>query len=161
MDFVKKIIEICEDKDISINKMCIEAGITSQNFQNWKRGSQPTLDKVLKIIKYLNISADELFEINQEPIIEQMQEEIKQLKYDLEESRRESFMRSQKLNDTRFVFREIKNKSELIEKMYSSDRVDKERCMTEYIKSIAISSDKGEEIAENGIKVYKMTDYIE
>ena len=64
MNFAEQIVNIAKERNISVNKICKEAGITAQTFQNWKNGSQPTLDKAIKIIKYLDLSADELFDIS-------------------------------------------------------------------------------------------------
>lgn len=62
--FIEKVTEIAKERNIPLSTICKDTNIATTSFQNWKNGSQPTLDKAIRIMKYLGISADELFEIN-------------------------------------------------------------------------------------------------
>lgn len=60
---VSKIVEVINDKHINISKMENELGI-GKTIAFWKRGTQPTVEKLIKVLKYLNISLDEIIGIN-------------------------------------------------------------------------------------------------
>lgn len=65
INFIEVICEKMNEQGISIYKLCKDNDISQTTFQNWKNGSQPALDKAIRIIKYLNLSADEIFEIRE------------------------------------------------------------------------------------------------
>lgn len=41
-----------------------DIGIKQATFGKWKKGSQPTLDNIIKILNYFQVSADELLKTN-------------------------------------------------------------------------------------------------
>lgn len=61
--YVEKIIQIANEKKIPLSKICTDTNINKNSFNNWKNGAEPPLDKIINIIKYLDLSADEIFEI--------------------------------------------------------------------------------------------------
>ena len=50
----------CDKKDISINKMLLDCGLSKGTVDNIKNGSIPGVDKLLAIAKYLDVSVDYL-----------------------------------------------------------------------------------------------------
>jgi transcriptional regulator with XRE-family HTH domain len=79
-DFTETIIEISKERKIPLTQICKDVGIATTSFQNWKNGSQPTLDKVVKILQYLNLSADEVLGLNNDNTLN-----INNLKNDLDD----------------------------------------------------------------------------
>ena len=63
MTFIDQISEIMEKQGITAYKLCKDLGMSQQTFSNWKSGKVPALDKAIKIISYLGLSADELFDL--------------------------------------------------------------------------------------------------
>lgn len=61
MQIIDNILKIMQAKEITAYKMEKEAGIKQASFTNWKKGTQPTADKLIKIIEYLGVSPNELF----------------------------------------------------------------------------------------------------
>lgn len=64
MEFTEKIQKVIDEKRITIKDMCKDLDLSVQTYYNWKKGTQVPLDKAISIIKYLNISADQLFDIH-------------------------------------------------------------------------------------------------
>lgn len=60
--YVEKIIQIANEKKIPLSKICTDTNINKNSFNKWKNGVEPPLDKIINIIKYLDLSADEIFE---------------------------------------------------------------------------------------------------
>lgn len=60
MDFITRLKEELKRIGITKTELAREIGIPEANIRNWERGSQPSLDKVIKISQYLNVSIDEL-----------------------------------------------------------------------------------------------------
>lgn len=58
--YLEKIINIAEERKIPLTIVCENAGLAKNTIANWKRGSEPSFTKVVKLLKYLDISADEL-----------------------------------------------------------------------------------------------------
>ncbi|MSA03728.1 helix-turn-helix domain-containing protein [Lactonifactor sp. BIOML-A3] len=61
MNLIDNIERIMEEKKISKYKLEKDTGIKQSTFQGWKRGSQPTADKISKLLSYLNVTPNELF----------------------------------------------------------------------------------------------------
>lgn len=62
--YLEKIINIANERGIPLTILCENAGLAKNTIANWKRGSEPSMDKVIKILKYLGVSADEIFDIS-------------------------------------------------------------------------------------------------
>lgn len=66
VDIIK---ELCREKGISIPKLEKEVGLSNGSIYNWNR-SYPSIDKVVKVADYFNISIDKLIgRENNEPAI--------------------------------------------------------------------------------------------
>lgn len=63
MNFIKKIDKVMKDKNISAYQLEEEVQLAHSTISSWKRGTTPTIDKAIKVIRYLGLSADEIFEI--------------------------------------------------------------------------------------------------
>ena len=61
MDIIQNIAEIMNKKRITPAQMEREIGIKQSTFVSWKKGSQPSADKLIKIIQYLEVSPNEIF----------------------------------------------------------------------------------------------------
>lgn len=82
MEILDKILKKIKEKNTTEYKVLQETGLSKTFFQNWKHGSQPSIDKVKKIILYLNLSADELLEtnyINNKPSLTENEKEMLEL----------------------------------------------------------------------------------
>ncbi len=62
MAFIDRLMETLENKGISQYKLCKDLNIGNSTITSWKKGKMPTLDKVISIVRYLEISADYLLE---------------------------------------------------------------------------------------------------
>lgn len=69
MSFIDYICKSMDDKGITAYKLCKDIGMSQQTFSNWKDGKIPAVDKAIKVITYLGLSADEVFEIKTPSII--------------------------------------------------------------------------------------------
>lgn len=63
MNFIDIISESMQKQGITAYKLCKDIGMSQQTFSNWKDGKMPSVDKAIKIIIYLGLSADEIFGI--------------------------------------------------------------------------------------------------
>lgn len=63
MNFIKKLTKILENKQITDYKFCKDLGLSKNSINHWKNGSYPTIDKLEKIITYLEISPYDLLEV--------------------------------------------------------------------------------------------------
>ena len=52
--------DLCDEKNISINKMLVESGAGARTYYNMIAGSYPSVDKISKIADYLDCSIDYL-----------------------------------------------------------------------------------------------------
>ena len=59
MNFTEKIM------DITAYEICKNLHISNTTFSSWKKGSKPSVDKAIEILRYLQLSADEIFELKQ------------------------------------------------------------------------------------------------
>lgn len=63
MNFINKLTQILENKHITDYKFCKDLGLSKNSINHWKNGSYPTIDKLEKIITYLEISPYDLLEV--------------------------------------------------------------------------------------------------
>lgn len=61
MNIIENIIKIMRKKEITPYKLEKDTGIKQSTFISWKKGSQPSADKLLLMIQYLEVSPNELF----------------------------------------------------------------------------------------------------
>lgn len=60
MDFIEKLLNELKERKISKSELARRTEIGDSTIRSWEKGSQPTLDKLIKIANYLNITLDEL-----------------------------------------------------------------------------------------------------
>lgn len=64
MDSTDKIAErvklLCEERNVSINKMSVDSGAGARLYYNLLRGSYPSIDRFAKIADYFDCSIDYL-----------------------------------------------------------------------------------------------------
>lgn len=63
MNIIEKIEIIMKEKGITRYQIEKNLGIKQSTFKNWINGTEPGVEKIVKILKYLEVSADELFEL--------------------------------------------------------------------------------------------------
>ena len=75
---IEKIVAEMKNKGVSATKLESETEIGKNTIAVWKRGTQPTVDKLIKVIKYLGLSADELFDIspNENNLVDENEKKI-------------------------------------------------------------------------------------
>lgn len=61
MDIIANLLKIMEVKNITPYKIEKDIGIKQATFSAWKKGTQPTLDKFIKLLKYLEVTPNEIF----------------------------------------------------------------------------------------------------
>ena len=61
MQLIEELLRIMNSKGIKPAQMERDTGIKQTTFIGWKKGAQPTADKLIKIIEYLDITPNELF----------------------------------------------------------------------------------------------------
>mgnify|MGYP000045704054 CR=1 FL=1 len=58
--FIDNLMKILKERNIKQSELCEKANIPKSNINHWKNGTQPTIDKVIKIAEILNVSIDYL-----------------------------------------------------------------------------------------------------
>ncbi len=61
MNIIENIEKIMKSKSITAYQIEKDIGISQNTFSNWRKGSQPSVDKIIKILPYLGVSPNELF----------------------------------------------------------------------------------------------------
>lgn len=61
--FIDVLEKELENRGLTLNKLAKGAGISQPTTNRWKNGSIPNADALIKICKYLNVSADYLLEL--------------------------------------------------------------------------------------------------
>lgn len=56
----QRIKGLCERQGISISKLESELGFGSSSIKKWERVSSPSIDKIVKVASYFNVSVDYL-----------------------------------------------------------------------------------------------------
>ena len=66
--FYDKILKLMEERNIkNPNQLAKKVGISQESTVRWKNGSMPRTDALVKICKYLNVSADYLLDLEDSP----------------------------------------------------------------------------------------------
>ena len=81
MAFIDKLMEALENKNISQYKLCNELNIGQSTISSWKKGKMPTAEKIVAIVRYLEVSADWILEIDSKDPIDLTSEEKELLEY--------------------------------------------------------------------------------
>lgn len=58
MTFIDRLMETLEKKKISQYKLCKDLNIGQSTISSWKKGKIPTADKIIALVRYLEVSAD-------------------------------------------------------------------------------------------------------
>lgn len=61
MQIIDRIIHIMNERGITQKQLEIDGIVKQTTFIGWKNGSQPALDKIVKIIQYFELTPNELF----------------------------------------------------------------------------------------------------
>lgn len=61
MEIIQNIALLMKKKGITPAQMERDIGIRASTYISWKKGAQPSADKLIKIIQYLEVSPNELF----------------------------------------------------------------------------------------------------
>lgn len=77
MEFTEKILKAMEEKKVTAYEICKNLNISQTTFSSWKKGSKPSIDKAIDIIRYLQLSADEIFDLKEKEPDELTEEEKK------------------------------------------------------------------------------------
>ncbi len=64
MELIENIERIMKEKGITVYKLTKETEIKDSTYRSWKKGSQPTAEKIEIIARYLAVSPNELFGYN-------------------------------------------------------------------------------------------------
>lgn len=56
--FYDKLIQLCNQKGVSVTRMCQEIGLATSAPVRWKRGSVPNMTTLFKIAEYFSIEPD-------------------------------------------------------------------------------------------------------
>lgn len=64
--FYEKIEKVLKEKNLTLNKLAKGAEITQSGTSRWKNGTMPSCEVLVKICKYLNVSADYLLDLENE-----------------------------------------------------------------------------------------------
>lgn len=62
MAFIDRLGEILEKKKITQYRLCKDLEIGQSTISSWKKGKMPTVEKIIAIVRYLEVSADWLLE---------------------------------------------------------------------------------------------------
>lgn len=54
----QRIKSLCEEKRISISKLEAELGFGNSSIKKWSNTSSPSVDKIIKVASYFNVSVD-------------------------------------------------------------------------------------------------------
>ncbi len=76
MGLIDNLTRIMEKKNISAYQL-EKAGIVKQTtFTSWKKGTQPALDKIIKIMQYIEVTPNELFGYPTEKLLTENEQEL-------------------------------------------------------------------------------------
>lgn len=65
--FIEKLENLVRENNLTMNRLAKNAGFSQTSTDRWKKGSMPNTDALIKICKYLNVSADYLLDLDETP----------------------------------------------------------------------------------------------
>lgn len=77
--FYEKLKKELEKRNVSLNQLAKGCGINQSGTSRYKNGGLPTIEGLIKICKYLNVSADYLLDLNEEappPVLTDQEQEL-------------------------------------------------------------------------------------
>lgn len=76
-EFYRKIVEIHEQNEIYLATMLEkDTGIKQATLGKWKKGSLPTIDKLVTLVNYFQVSSDELLGIDTKSNLTENEQEL-------------------------------------------------------------------------------------
>lgn len=79
MNFIENLTEILKEKNITQYKLCKDLEIGQSTFSSWKKGKSPSIEKIVLIVRYLEISADWLLGIDSNNIYQELTQNEKEM----------------------------------------------------------------------------------
>ena len=76
MAVIDNIVKIMSEKGITAYKLEKDTGINAATFTHWKNGSQPTAEKLEKIIEYMKVSPNQIFGYESEAFLTENEQEL-------------------------------------------------------------------------------------
>lgn len=64
--FIDNLEKTLKEKNLTLNKLAKGIGIAQSPTSRWKKGTLPSVDALMKICKYLDVSADYLLDLEPE-----------------------------------------------------------------------------------------------
>lgn len=65
--FYEKLEQLLKEKHLTLNKLAKGAGFAQSPTTRWKTGTMPNAETLVKICKYLHVSADYLLDLDETP----------------------------------------------------------------------------------------------
>ena len=62
--YYENLTKVLKERNLTLNKLAKETGIAQSPTSRWKNGTMPNAETLIKICKYLNISADYLLDLD-------------------------------------------------------------------------------------------------
>lgn len=92
MKLIENIEKIMKTKGISAYQLEKDIGIRQTTFQGWKRGSEPSADKISKLLQYLKVTPNELFGYSEVKELTENEKELLELFQQLPEREQIKFI---------------------------------------------------------------------
>lgn len=85
MDFFNTLSELMREYSMNTLDLQRETGIKESTYRNWKKGSQPTAEKLVILAQFFNTSTDELLGLKPRRELTENDEELLELFHQLPE----------------------------------------------------------------------------
>lgn len=92
MQFIEKLTEIMQKRNITGYQLEKDTGIKQATLGKWKKGSQPTIDKLIILANYFQVSADQLLGTNCKSTLSENEQELLKLFHKLPEREQIKFI---------------------------------------------------------------------
>lgn len=76
MAVIDNIVKIMSEKGITAYKLEKDTGINAATFTHWKNGTQPTAEKLERIIEYMKVSPNQIFGYESEAFLTENEQEL-------------------------------------------------------------------------------------
>lgn len=76
MQFIEKLTEIMQKRNVTGYQLEKDTGIKQATLGKWKKGSQPTIDKLIILVNYFQVSSDELLGIEYKNTLSENEQEL-------------------------------------------------------------------------------------
>lgn len=65
--YYENLTKVLKERNLTLNKLAKETGIAQSPTSRWKNGTMPNAETLIKICKYLHVSADYLLDLDETP----------------------------------------------------------------------------------------------